>query len=217
MESSENKLNPLKNTPEVLDIESKLEHARRNAILESRLVELEQELEILENQFIKSGTKSQEQVIREEEIEREILNSAAIVNSLGEYRDMLTIAARDCNVSQTWVEETLAHENSHANVAESLDFVWIGYAIVYIKDEQGKISSVQPLHMTKPQMKWGPKEVLSKRIEVTSAPKRYDNALSDSDIASIEKDKRRLEEIGLRENRKRVELDEVRARLGMKK
>lgn len=206
-----------KATPEQIETERKLDHAHDNAILESRLDELEQELEILEDKFIHDGTRSEVDIQRELEIEKEILRSAAVSNSLGEYKDMLAAVAYDCGLPKEWVEETLNHENSHANVSEHLGHEWVGNAVIYVKDSLGNISHIQPVHISRPKTSWGPKEVLLKRIEVTSAPERSESSLSVSDINRIETDKAKLRKIQEREEADQIALTEVQKRLGILK
>ena len=206
-----------KATPEQIEAERKLDHAHDNAILESRLNELEQELEILEDKFIHDGTRSEADVQRELEIEKEILRSAAVSNSLGEYKDMLSAVAYDCGLPKEWVEETLNHENSHANVSEHLGHEWVGNAVIYIKDSLGNTSNIQPVHISKSKTSWGPKEVLLKRIEVTSAPERSGSSLSVSDMNRIETDKAKLRKIQEREEADQIALTEVQKRLGILK
>lgn len=110
-----------------------------------------------------------------------------------------------------WVEKYLAHENAHVNIAEVTEHEVVGYATVFIKDNTGELVAIQPLNFTKPQLEWGPEEMIRKNIETAEAPEKYGDKLSDGDKSDLTLAKQRLEKI--EENKKR--LVELKKELGI--
>jgi len=163
------------------EISTRIEQARNNPIAEARLVELEAELSKLTDDFIRIGSRDAGQISSEDAVENEILKSSAVADNIVEFKEMLGQlgatygdAIKGGNESaEKWAEDLLAHENAHANVAQETGHEWVGYGAVFIKDEAGRISSIQPLHFTKPKLEWGPREVIEKNIGVTQAPEKY--------------------------------------------
>ena len=131
----------------------------------------------------------------EDMIEFEILHSTALADTIGEFRETLEQIRIEFGLTQEWVDDLVAHENAHANVARDTGHEWVGYGAVFIKDDNGQLSAVQPVHFTKPDLSWGPMELITKSIEVTEAPAVYGNKLSEGDVANLEQDKARLEKI----------------------
>ena len=183
-----------------------LEQAKRNPIFESRITELESQLNTLKDTFIKQGSRSAEMLAEENAIEAEIMQSSALADNIPEYREMLSQIASSYGLSQEWADDLLAHENAHANVAEVTEHEWVGYAAIFIKDENNNLTSIQPVHFTKPQLSWGPKELLEKSIEVTKAPEEYGNRLSEGDDASLTEDTERLKALQAQEELAQIQV-----------
>lgn len=186
-------------------VASLLEHASQHAIAGSRLEQLEEELGQIKEKFITNGYRTPEDNARDDEIEAELLQSSAVVKTLPEFDEMLSQIAEKYGLSKEWAVDLKAHENAHANVSEITGHESLGYAAVFIKDEQGNLSNVQPLFFGKPNLEWGPQEAIEKDIQVLDAPRAYGNAPSEYDVADIAKNEERLRKIA-----------DVRARLGFK-
>lgn len=190
MESKETFLESMK-----ARVAENIKKAKERPILESRLVKLEIILNAHRDKFIETGQRSAEAVAEEDMIEFEILHSTALADTIGEFRETLEQIRVEFGLTQEWVDDLVAHENAHANVARDTGHEWVGYGAVFIKDDNGQLSAVQPVHFTKPDLSWGPMELITKSIEVTEAPAVYGNKLSEGDVANLEQDKARLEKI----------------------
>lgn len=196
-----------------LKVSEIIENAINNPIYESRLIELEEKLKTTRDRFIKTGKRTPEDNAQDDEVESEIMKSSAVVETLPEFEEMLKQLSVKFGNEYNWINNYLAHENSHANVAESTGHNLVGYATVFIKDDQGNLSNIQPLHFNKPDLNWGPEEMLRKSIEVTNAPEEYGDRLSEGDIESLQNDKKSLAEIKEREDKIRIR--EIRNDLGL--
>lgn len=183
------------------DIVRKIEQAINNPISENRLGEIENELKLFTDKFIETGNRTEEQLGVEKKLEEEIFKSSAIVGNITEFRIMLDYLSEKFGSEHRWVENYLAHENAHANVAENTGHEFVGYATVFIKDESNNLVGIQPLNFTKPQLEWGPEEMLRKGIKTTEAPEKYGDKLSDGDKSDLALSKQRLEKIEEDKNR----------------
>ncbi|MDO8482593.1 MAG: hypothetical protein Q7S86_02120 [bacterium] len=206
------------------EIFQRIDVARNNPIARTRLVEIEKQLGRFIDTFLKNGQRDDAQIISENEIDREILQSCAVADNIVEFKEMLRQLAeryesaigKNNEEAIKWAEDMLAHENAHANVAQATGHEWVGYAALFIKDEDGNLSSFQPLHFTKPKLEWGPRELITKSIEVIEAPEKYGNKLSEGDVESLAQDKQRLESIRVREEMDQRRISEIRKDLGIK-
>lgn len=197
------------------EIIKRVETAIGNPISDERLGEIERELSKFNSVFIEKGFRDEEQNKAEKQLEEEILRSSALAENLFEFETMLNYLSERFGTQHGWIDNYLAHENAHANVAEATGHESLGYATVFIKDNSGELVSIQPVHITKPQPEWGPKEVFSKNIEVLEAPEKYGDKLSDGDKADIVLSKQRLKEIEEREKKDKEKLEGVRKELGI--
>lgn len=197
------------------EIIKKIETAIGNPISDERLEEIERELARFNSIFIEKGFRDEEQDKAEKQLEEEILKSSALAENIVEFEIMLNYLSERFGTQHDWIDNYLAHENAHANVAEATGHESLGYATVFIKDNSGELVSIQPVHITKPQPEWGPKEVFSKNIEVLEAPEKYGDKLSDGDRADIELSRQKLRKIEERENKDKEKLEEVRKELGI--
>lgn len=186
------------------DIAERIRNAKDNALSEERLAEFEDKLRSYQDLFIKNGQRNPEDIAEEDQIEAEILRSSAVADTLNEFREVLEQIKANYFLGEEWVNNLVEHENAHANVAQATGHEWVGYGAVFIKDANGQLSNIQPVHFTKPNLSWGPREVITKNIEVTEAPALYGNSLSEGDEKSVEEDQERLKRI-----------DETRKRLGI--
>ncbi len=198
-----------------IKIKEAIEKAKNNSIAESRLIEVESLNNKMEDNFIKKGYHDTEDIIQEDLILAEILKSTSLADNIIEFKEMLKQIASEFGLSEEWAKDLLAHENAHANVSESLNEDWIGYGAVFIKDEQGALSNIQPIHFSRPKMNWGPKESILKKIEVLSAPRLYGNELSEGDESDLKMNNERLEKIRLNEEKDKIHIAELRGRLGI--
>jgi hypothetical protein len=197
-------------------IRESIEKAKNNPIAESRLSEIESINNKTVDNFIERGYHDPEDIIQEDLIEVEILKSTALAENLIEYEEMLHQISSEFGLSKQWAEDLLVHENAHANISEFVNEDWIGYGAVFIKDEEGFLSNIQPLHLSKPKITWGPKEMITKKIEVLDAPRVYENQLSEGDVLDIELNQKRLEKIKLQEENEKKRMTQIREELGMK-
>lgn len=196
-----------------LKVSEKIEKAKNNPIYESRLTELEKKLKETRDKFIKTGKRNLEDNAQDDEVESELMKSCAVVETLPEFREMLNQLSVRFGNQYDWINSYLAHENAHANVAESTGHDLVGYATVFIKNDQGDLINIQPLYFTKANLNWGPEEMLRKSIEVTNAPEVYGDTLSEGDMESLQNDRKSLAEIKAREDK--IKVGEIRNDLGL--
>ena len=194
------------------DIVRKIEAAIENPISEVRLGEIEEKIKSITEFFIENGFNNNEQKATEKALEEEILKSSTTVDNIAEFEIMLEILSDKFGSQHGWVENYLAHENAHGNVAEATGHDWVGYSTVFIKDNNNELTGIQPLNFTKSKPEWGPKEMLTKKIQVTEAPEKYGDKLSDGDKSELDWERQKLEKI--EEDEKR--LIELRKELGIK-
>ncbi len=187
-------------------VRQKLNKAAGNPISESRLKDLNDEATRL------GGRSDKEAWDREEQIQNEILESSVVSDNLIEFREVLRQVAEMCGQDEEFVTDLLAHENAHGNVAEATGHDWVGYVAVFIKDEIGRLVSVQPAHFLKSNRKWGKIETILKRIMVTDAPRIYDNALSPGDEEDLKRDRAAIFEM---ERFDKEKITRIKKELGM--
>lgn len=193
------------------EVIKKIEQASSNPISEDRLEEIENELKLSTDKFIETSKRSKKQLESERKLEEEIFTASAIVNNLVEFRIMLDYLSEKFGLEHGWVEKYLAHENAHVNIAEVTEHEFVGYATVFIKDNTGELIAIQPLNFTRPQLEWGPEEMIKKNIETAEAPEKYSDKLSDGDESDLVLARQRLEKIEKDKNR----LAELRKELGI--
>lgn len=186
-------------------VRQKIEIARANAILDSRLEELKGEM------YKYSSRQDEEARMQEDLIEKEILNSSVVAKDLTEFVEALRQIKEKYNQTDAWAKTILAHENAHANVSEQTGHPYGEYFIIFIKDENNNIG-IQPVYFNKPDRSWGEVEILIKRIATTDAPRVYGEELSPGDEEDLEKDRRRLEEL---EETNAEEIGRVKKSLGV--
>lgn len=189
-------------------VAEQIAHAKANAMLESHLVELENEALKL------ASLNTEESFAREDEIEKELLASSVVSQNLTEYKEVLQQIARMYHQNEEWVTAMLAHENAHANVAENLKFTWVGYVVLFAKNETGDISLVQPAFVRKTDRKWTHIESQMKQIAVIDAPAMYDNYPSDADTKEIEEMKSNLDIREKTNKQDAAEIQKIRKELG---
>jgi hypothetical protein len=167
------------NTLETLkqEIRQRLEKALDNPILRSRLNELLKELDKMRKKDYKSP-------LTDQQIMDELLASSARADNLIEFQEMLRQLASHFNRPKEWIEDTLAHENAHAAAALENGFEWMGYALLYIKNEVGEVV-VQPFFIQRASKDWSQKELHFKNLQVLNAPKLYGHTLSSFDEKDI--------------------------------
>lgn len=208
MESPINPLEEMKSK-----VAEKLEKAINNPMFESRLIELEEKLKHVRDKFIKTGQREDIDNKQDDAIEAELLKSSAVVETLSEFQEMLNQLSVKFGKEYNWIDNYLAHENSHANIAELTGHDLIGYAVVFIKDAEGNLSNIQPLHFNKPNLSWSPEEMLMRGIEVTNAPETYGDILSEGDIESLKNDNESL--LKIRKEKDKLRINQIRNSLGL--
>lgn len=187
-------------------VRQKISKAMSNPILGSHLRDLSDESGRI------GGRSDKEAWDREDQIQNEILESSVVADNLVEFREVLNQIAEMCGKDEEFVTDLLAHENSHGNVAEATGHDWVGYIAVFVKDEAGKLVSIQPAHFLKSNRGWGKIETILKRIMVTDAPRIYDNALSQGDEEDLERDRAVIFEM---EKTDAEEIARIKKELGM--
>jgi len=168
------------------EIAQKIEIAMTHPLSEERMESLDNELRTIKSRFVKEKVKDELTKKRENEIEKEILQSSVYVKTIVEFREVLMQLGDRFGHAHNWIGKFLAHENAHANVSEQTGHDEGGYAVIFIKDDTGSLSHIQPLYISRPSASWGPQEMLLKEIEVLRAPEVYGDKLSESDKQDIE-------------------------------
>jgi hypothetical protein len=186
-------------------VSAKIETAKNNAIKESHLFELEDELDQL------AKTKSQESHDREYEIEKEIFASSVVSDTVIDFKEILVQIGTMYGQSPDWAINMLAHENSHANIGESIGFDIRGYIVIFSKDESGRIVSIQPAVLSKANDKWSDVEKSMKDAVMQEAPKIYGETMSDGDKDMATRARLKLDLLG---RLNPVEVERVRRELG---
>lgn len=201
-----------------IEIADKIKRAEANPLTSKELEEIERQIKFQKDKFLASGTRTPEDIAKDEEIKRRVLGSSAVVSTIPEYEEMLRQIAKKHEISnrEAWVRDTLAHENAHANTAQSLEYEMDGYAGIFIGDEQKKVVGFQPLHIHTSPNEWKPVELLTKEITVLEAPDKYENQMSDSDKAEKDEAVRQLEFLRQKDAKEtRNRLSDVNSQLGI--
>jgi hypothetical protein len=174
-------------------IKEKIDSAKDKAFNIDEFIKISGEIESQKNKFLETGGRTPEDLQKDEEIKKQIVDRSAIVDTIPEYREMLEQIAKEYNKSSEWVVDTLAHENAHANQAENLDYDINGFGGLFLKDENS-VNQFQPFHLHEGKNNWEPIEVLEKEIITLEAPDKYGNKMSDDDIIEAESAKLLLEQ-----------------------
>jgi len=121
-------------------------------------------------------------------LDEEIKKHIIIVKTLMEYKALLQkIAPSDV------LYDTLAHENAHANKAESLGVNLNGYAVVVSKNKDGFV--YQPYVDYTVPTSWDRKREIETNIEIADAPREYGNRLAPDDAERVEELKSQLKKL----------------------
>jgi len=121
-------------------------------------------------------------------LDEEISKHIIIVKTLIEYKVLLQkIAPSDV------LYDTLAHENAHANTAESLGVNLNGYAVVVSKNKDGFV--YQPYVDYTVPTSWDLKKQIETNIKIADAPREYGNRLAPDDAERIEELKSQLKKL----------------------
>ncbi|MEI6490499.1 MAG: hypothetical protein WCO16_01910 [bacterium] len=109
-----------------------------------------------------------------------LMDSTVTVQTLIEFKMVMQNMTDD----PEQVEEMIAHENSHANVAESLGAKFIGYALLICKDKDDFVfRGVAPYELPP---EWAARKRKAAHLKIIGAPEKYGEELSDTDIGKIE-------------------------------
>lgn len=191
-----------------LEIKKAFEQAKNNPILDSRLVALEKEI-------VELGKIKNEQAFRrEDEIEQEILAHSLVVDDVMAFKEALFEVAKLCGQDKDWVIDMLAHENAHANMAQVAQYKVIKFIVLFIKDESGKLVSIQPACYFRSDPNFSKIESITKRIAITDAPRLYDNKPSPRDESELIKDQAELDALA-RNSLDKSEILRIRRDLGL--
>jgi hypothetical protein len=126
------------------EIIGKVAVAYNNPMAEQRLTELAKRLVELNSIFLERKTEIPEEEEEKDKILTEILKSSVRTDNLNEYKEMLLYIARKCGFSLKWVDETF---NEEKTFSEKLN-QWVGFILVFLKNEKGNFTAVQPMHTT---------------------------------------------------------------------
>ncbi len=102
------------------------------------------------------------------------------VQNLFEFNALLEAAGAD----QITAMDTVAHENAHLNVAESLGFKASGYSLLVSKGEHG--FAYTPIANYEVPHTLNTKDTVEANIAIAQAPEKYGNKLAPDDIERIE-------------------------------
>ncbi len=179
------------------EIALKIERASANPLRTSRYLELEGQIKAQKDTFFATGAKTEEDLVLDEAIKQEIIGSAAVVDTIPEYTEMLTQISRKYGLSEEWARDLLAHENAHANVSEQLGYDQIGYGTFFLSNDEGVLESIQPAHIHEEPNAWKAFEVIENGIKTLEAPQEYGNEMSEADISERDELARIRTELGL--------------------
>lgn len=164
------------------DVEQILNEAQSKAIDSVELDEMFQRKIRLLNQPPAEFLKTLDEFNK---LDAEIKKHIIVVKTLIEYKTLLQkIAPSDV------LYDTLAHENAHANVAESLGVNLNGYAIVVSKNKDSFV--YQPYVDYEVPTSWDLKRQIETNIKIAEAPREYGNRLAPDDAERVEELKRQL-------------------------
>ncbi|MBP9715144.1 MAG: hypothetical protein KBD52_01485 [Candidatus Pacebacteria bacterium] len=128
-EFNENKINPMDR-----EIVAKIAPAIRNPMLQSRFLELKNELSSLENEIETDEIKK-----KKAEILWTMMKSGVRTDNITEYRETLLHIARKCGFDLKWSENTFQNKTSHANKREENEGEILEFLTVFIKDDKGEL------------------------------------------------------------------------------
>jgi hypothetical protein len=109
-----------------------------------------------------------------ENIQEEIMNSSVTVHTLAEYKMVLQSMMDDDEA-----EEILAHENAHANVAQSLGAEFLGYSLLICKDgDEFVFRGGAPYRLPS---EWSTEKKKAAHLRIYGAPEEYGEENSPTD------------------------------------
>ncbi len=142
--------------------------AQTNALEDAQMETLLEQKRIL----VAAGVPSDDHELKR--VVAEISKHVVIAQNLAEYRMLLEATG----VSDEKAIEVLSHENAHANVAESLNETFGGYALLVTKGTGGY--KYLPFALTKVA-----EGEISREKAIARAPEAYGGTLSDADQARL--------------------------------
>lgn len=157
-------------------VELKLNYAKNRALEEDEMDMLLKRKSVLESE------NTPENILQLEKVNRILAEHAVVVNNLNDYKTLL----KNTGISEDQVIEILAHENAHANKAESLDENFGGYALLVWRDND--IFKYLPFAMTSVGGDFDNKR-FEKEMAIARAPDEYgeETSLADKErIKSLE-------------------------------
>lgn len=126
-------------------------------------------------------------------LHKQLEDCEIMVSSVMEYKRLLELIP----IPKEEIDETLSHENAHANVAEqSPSIKFIGFVVRFYKDEEGKVCVWPSAEMNYQDVSFAEKQRLQEFILVNRAPLEYGaGPLSDRDEQNIREAEKRLAEL----------------------
>lgn len=107
--------------------------------------------------------------------------STVIAGNLKEFRLIL----KNLGLSKEDIEDQLAHENAHANKAESLDSKHLDYRVTILRGKNGEYL-FQPYARIFIPEDWSEEKIKEVWTKIARAPEEYGNKMSPSDIEMID-------------------------------
>jgi hypothetical protein len=168
------------------EIRERIEKVRHNPISQKRLQELESRMDAIFTRFSEKGERTTGEIKEEKNIISEISRHSVVVYGIAEFRLVLEEMADYIKGFYTKedIDDILAHENAHMNVASSLEYKISGYALTFIDSGDGNLG-VQPSCLFFMNENWNLKQTLNNTISSLDAPRKYGNSLSEKDINGI--------------------------------
>ena len=124
------------------------------------------------------------------ELDEKLQASIVTVNTLGDFRTLL----EKTDLSAEDVLHTLAHENAHANVAESLGADEIEYSIMICKGKDNFKYNAWASFRNPSDWSKDPQKIPN-LIRIFNAPAEYGDSLSEDDRKTIEKLRERIAQL----------------------
>ena len=115
-----------------------------------------------------------------EEVRNKLAEAVVQVDTLFEFKRILEM----CGLPKDWIQRFLAHENAHANKAESVGAVFNKYEVAFLREDK----TVMPRLVS---VSIGVHDHLSKEessqmwTDIISAPEEYGSSLSEHDIEDL--------------------------------
>jgi len=151
----------------------KLEFARRNSLPYAEIVK------IIDRETELSYLNTEEASVERKMLGEKLKNATVTVYTLPEFK--LLLEQTDINPKRAL--DALAHENAHANAAESLGATDISYNLVVGRGEDRWMYDVY-VSFTDPAAGSEAEEIRN-RIKILSAPEEYDGSPSGDDIERV--------------------------------